>query len=384
MVENAYAGEIAYAGEHTLLPGAARLQTEHQINFVMVVIRVAMGVFPFLTILPSYDRFRTPWAELVGLGIVLGQCLLLVVWLRRGGSTRRTVVVRADLLATALAVLVCTLGAGTAARQVDLNGLLPYLLALAGVYASSQGPTLESLVVLAALVVGWQFVPVGHDLVPRLSDIFGLVFWGALGCFVTVALRRMAGRVDAQHEHFVELERREVERWLHDDLINIVGRVARGEELSAADRARAARLEVGARLRIADVRVVAPGVEGLLEAAAVAAEQTGVGLIVETSVTAVPDCPSVLRALSLALPCLIDNAKRHGGAERIRLALLANRERLVLTLSHQGHGYDPQAVAWSPHTRRTVFEALADVGAIAIPERPLDDVGGRWRLQWPA
>jgi len=362
---------------------SAKAQLGRQASKVLVVIRVTMAIFPYLTILGSYGQLTYPGIEFIGLTIIAVQCLLMIASLGRVSLITPNKVVGFDLIASGLVLLICTIGAGSVGRHHALDGLLPYLLAVSGLVGASYRRSKTTVVLLAVLVIAWQFVPLGHDLVARLSDVFGLIFWGGLGAFVTTALDRMATQVDAQHDQAVAMERREVESWVHDDLINLVGRVARSEPLSLADRARAARLEISARLRIADVRVIAPGVEGLLEAATIAAEESGVKLVVETAVTSVPQAPHVLQTMALAIPCLIDNAKRHGNADRVRLALFADSERIVLTLSDRGDGYDLATAIWGAHTRSAVFDAMESVEGSAIPQTPPDGIGSIWRLQWP-
>jgi len=382
MLKNWYARRLKLADRSH--EDSAIEQLNRQITEVLVGIRIAMAVFPFLTILGNYGILAHPLIAIFGLGAIAIQCAALVFATSRAQGLRQRPLAWVDLGWTGLVLVLCAVGAGAMARHHALDGLLPYLLALASLLGNRFRLTWFGATALLALVIGWELTPLGHTIVAQLSDVFGMVFWYGIGIVVTLALLRLANRVDEQRERAVLTERNEVERWLHDHLINIVGRVARGEVISAADRQRAGRLEVRARLRIADVRVIAPSIEGLLDTATMAAEEAGVSLIVDTSVTAVPDRPDVLRAVSLAVSCLIDNAARHGACDRVRLAVLASADRIAVTLSDRGKGYDVAATEWSPHTRRVVFEALEGLGASATPEFPPDGIGARWKLQWPA
>jgi signal transduction histidine kinase len=362
---------------------SAAVQLDRQVIEVLVGVRICMTAFVLLSVIGSYGKLSQPSLVLLGLAAIVAQCALLVRSIGRVDHLRMRLYTLFDLAGTGIILVLFVFGAGSSGRHAALNGLLPYLLAQAGLLGSRLRGSWTGLASLAALVVAWVFVPLGHTLPAELSDLFGLVFWYVIGSLVTIVLVRLAQRVDDEREQAVIAERNEVERWLHDDLINIVGRVARAEPLTDADRSRAGRLEVRARLRIADVRVIAPSIEGLLDAAALAAETAGLTLLTDTSVTGDPHRPDVMRAVSLALSCLIGNAGRHASCDRVRVAVLADAGRLVVTLADRGSGYDPSSVNWSPNTKRMVFDAMAQLGGSAIPQPPLDGVGSQWRLQWP-
>ena len=178
-------------------------------------------------------------------------------------------------------------------------------------------------------------------------------------------LRRQVNRQTAALRHRIEAEaaleeRQRIAREFHDTLEQELAGVSlrldalatrisdeKGRGLVAASRNLVSRIQVETRDLISDLRDPAETAGDLLAALEpVAARHRGDGdveVVIEAPAPVPPLPATIVHDLRMIAREAVTNARRHGGATRVAISVVAESARLLLRVTDNGTGFDPAA-----------------------------------------
>ncbi len=180
------------------------------------------------------------------------------------------------------------------------------------------------------------------------------------------SLRRQVNRQTDALRHRIEAEaaleeRQRIAREFHDTLEQELAGVSlrldalatrisdeKGRGLVAASRSLVSRIQIETRDLISDLRDPAETAGDLLAALEpVAARHSGDGDL-EVVIEAAPGIPilpaTIVHDLRMIAREAVTNARKHGPATRVTIAVTATSDRVILRIADNGRGFDPDAV----------------------------------------
>jgi hypothetical protein len=170
---------------------------------------------------------------------------------------------------------------------------------------------------------------------------------------------------------------------LHDGVLRVLETAAAGRSLNDADRSLVAHFSQVIRRGLLDDRTPRTTAHFINAVRSICAE---LGLVPSVQDVPYGEPPGdVLDVFRRALSALLGNIRQHSGVDEVAISVLAGTESLSVTIRDDGCGFDPEGVAWSPHTERQVFQALVELtpaGEAAF--NTMSGEGTTWTLNWPA
>lgn len=218
---------------------------------------------------------------------------------------------------------------------------------------------------VATLMIGIAFVSFAY---------IAAVWWQRLAEMVVVVDASVARRRQAFSDRLTSL--------LHDGVLSTLERVAAGQPLNDMSRSRVGILAQTIRSGLFNdttPRSTAHFINGLVEQCSLHGAIPNIADFVDG------DPPvEVLQAFQTAASAVLANLD-HASVSEATIGIVGDRDKLHVTISDEGRGFDLSRVEWSPHTSRAVFDGLAAL--VPQAEVKVDSEPGRgatWQLRWPA
>jgi signal transduction histidine kinase len=233
------------------------------------------------------------------------------------------------------------------------------------------------------------------------TDLVGVTAVGSAMLFLGVVQAALARRTTAAEDEAVgrlrsaliadraataaRADRRELERRMHDTVLNTLTALGRGGLLdSPVLRARcAADARFLRELRRGASDLVAPDSDLLGGLRLVADLHTGTSFTVTVSGPAPGDlAPVVVAAFVAAASEAVTNAARHSGAPEATIRARATADGCEVTVRDRGRGLDAGSAESRLGIRRSILDRMTDVGGCA-EVAPAAGGGTQVRLWWP-
>ncbi|MHB8190874.1 MAG: sensor histidine kinase [Ferrimicrobium sp.] len=355
---------------------------EDWLTRLLIAVRIAMVGFPLFALLAYWKRYSHPDIVAVAVSIAVIQGGVEVVMLRRGRRLGDRVLVPFDLVVSVIVAGIAFVGAGTNGRVHGLDGFIPYLMIIAGLVGVGYGLSWVALLITAIAGATWASLPLGRGAI-IWNDEGGFLLWFIAGALVAATLRLFATRLDQAVAARIHAEKKATqarqERWIHDDLLDMLGRLAEGTSLPG-DRRRAKRLLTQVRIGALDDNRDYVGLSGVLPDLVVGAHDLGITLELVHLLEGEPPV-QVTEALIALLETLVGNIARHTDVSSAELAVRATPKECYASLSDAGCGFDPYSTKWSTHTKRLMADARAIELSVKVQSGP---DGSCWELLWQA
>lgn len=169
---------------------------------------------------------------------------------------------------------------------------------------------------------------------------------------------------------------------LHDGVLSVLERVAANQPLNAATRTSVGVL--AQTIRNGFFNDDTPRTTGRLINHLVAdCSSHEVVPIIADFIEGEPPA-EILQAFAMASSAIIGNLQ-HAGVSEVLIGIVADTNKLHVTIRDEGCGFDLSTAHWSPHTSRVVFAGVAslDPQGEAVPTSE-PGRGTSWTLRWPA
>lgn len=340
-------------------PGASTLsELDTWLARLLILARISMIGFPIVSLFAFWARYQRPWIVVIAVAFAATQGIIDVMAVRRHETLNGGLIIPVGTALSIIAAAIAYYGAGTLGRHQGLDGFLPYLMMSAGMAGSAYGLSTKGLFVTSAVALTWLQLPLGRGAV-LWNDGGGFFLWYIVGSLLGTTLRALANQLDEKTLHALELERNAMvanqERWIHDDLIFTLDRVAENK-IRDVDRVRAKRILSELRLDyLGDTRESLSLVSEMSDLV-VYAQEVGIHLNLIPTIEVDPPRDVAIILIS-SLKALVGNIAKHAHVPEAEFMIQSNERGLFATLSDEGCGFDPLSVRWSPHTLNLVETA---------------------------
>ncbi|WP_026928325.1 sensor histidine kinase [Granulicoccus phenolivorans] len=310
------------------------------------------------------------WAQLAHAGLALTTCAVLVLVLLHRESTRVNTVVAVLSLA-----LVLIYGLAQPAYPVTwwpshmISSIEAFLLGFSDrrVRWRIGAPTMAGF--LVARLFAYAGTPASmvsgiiggvSEIALALTVVLGFDAVRAIGRTTQTALDEQSEAYAREaHSHAVAHQTKEVERFLHDEVIHSVRAVASQRLVNEPEQLRSLAALTRERLAQQGEHTDSGDLEARLAAVS---GQVGIRISVVGEVSGLPD--DVAEAVALAAAEAVRNADRHSGAESVRVTITAKGAGVRVSVADSGHGFDTDRAVWGG-LQHSIVERMEGVGGTA-------------------
>lgn len=328
----------------------------------------------------AWNQFGDGFLVAVLLAGLAVESALVAAAFRRGSPHRGTAVAAFDFGMTVAALTVTTLALKRTADPMTDNVLYPY-----SVTAMTAVGFLARRAVTVVVVPALACAAYAVTTVLRFAFHPGLVansanywFWSVLSFVLAGALRWLSGELDGERRKAVDLaqrqERAEAARSMHDHVLQTMEVATRDGWIPDERLRRQIATEVAWLRDWLDGKLDGRANDLVTALSRVTRDQAASGLRVELNAAGMDDPvvpPAVVEAVSGAVTEALANVRKHAGVTEAVVRAVRDADRIVVTVTDRGRGFDPDHARLGFGLRSCVLGRMREAGGgVSITSAP--------------